>query len=63
MKCPHLANSVKVSCKAIDKPYLPSLFELHEYCRTWDHKKCPFYLQEIVTTAKCGNEAIAFQQP
>ena len=46
MKCPHLAKWVISSCNAVEKPYLPSLFELQEYCRTKDHRKCPLYLRE-----------------
>jgi hypothetical protein len=48
MKCPHLMKWVITSCKAPDKPYMPSLFELEEYCSTKDHRKCPFYLKDIV---------------
>jgi len=36
------------SCKAFDKPYVPSLFELEEYCRTKEHRKCPFYLKDVI---------------
>ena len=47
MKCPHLLKWSVWSCKALDKPYVPSLFELEEYCRTKEHRKCPFYLQDV----------------
>ena len=50
MKCTRLISRGKrSSCKALDKPYVPSLFELGEYCRTTDHKKCPFYLRGIIS--------------
>ncbi len=52
MKCPHLMKWVAPSCKALDRPYFPSLFELEEYCKTKDHRKCPFYLKDIVRTNK-----------
>lgn len=48
MKCPHLIKWVISSCKALDRPYVPSLFELEEYCRTRGHRKCPFYLKDVV---------------
>jgi hypothetical protein len=54
MKCRRLISRGRMSsCKALDKPYVPSLFELVEYCRTIDHRKCPFYLKGIV----CMNQA------
>jgi len=49
MKCTRLISRGKMSsCKALDKPYVPSLFELGEYCKTIDHRKCPFYLRGII---------------
>jgi hypothetical protein len=47
MKCRHLIASRR-RCSALDKTYVPSLFELGEYCRTIDHRKCPFYLRGII---------------
>ena len=44
MKCPHLLKWVIPTCRALDKPYVPSLFELEEYCRTESYRKCPFCL-------------------
>jgi hypothetical protein len=49
MKCSGLISRGKVSsCTVLDKPYVPSLFELVEYCKTIDHRKCPFYLKGII---------------
>jgi hypothetical protein len=28
--------------------YIPSLFELEEYCMSKDHRKCPFYLKGMI---------------
>jgi hypothetical protein len=54
MKCTHLiANGSISACSALDRPYVPSLFELGEYCKTVDHKKCPLYLRGII----CINQA------
>jgi hypothetical protein len=41
---------VRASCKAFERPYIPSMFELEEYCRTKAHRKCPFYLKDIIRT-------------
>jgi hypothetical protein len=41
------SNGVKwltSTCKANDRPYVPSHFQLLQYCTSIDHKKCPFYL-------------------
>jgi hypothetical protein len=43
LKCPHLICWVIVSCKAGDKPYVPSISELNEYCNGMKHEKCPLY--------------------
>jgi hypothetical protein len=44
IKCPHLADWTRKSCKACEQPYSPSLFQLSEYCKKHSHKKCPFYM-------------------
>ncbi len=51
MRCPHLEKWVVAVCKAKDDLYIPSNFQLHEYCRTKDHRKCPF-LSHIKTPKK-----------
>jgi hypothetical protein len=43
MKCPKLVKQQISSCKAGDKPYMPSKFQLQYYCKNPEHKKCPFY--------------------
>ena len=55
MKCPHLLKWSISSCKALGKPYVPSLFELEEYCRTKEHRKCPFYLKDVIKPDKVEN--------
>ncbi len=42
MKCPHLTRRM-FTCNALERPYSPSLFELHEYCGNRYHTKCPFF--------------------
>ncbi|GBE02858.1 hypothetical protein BMS3Bbin06_00056 [bacterium BMS3Bbin06] len=43
MRCPFLRDCIVSSCRAGDTPYIPSLFQLQEYCKNKDHRKCPFY--------------------
>jgi hypothetical protein len=45
MNCTHLAKGKKAACRALEKAYKPSLFQLGEYCRSDEHRKCPFYLR------------------
>lgn len=61
MKCTHLVATRYVSaCSAGGKPYVPSIFELGEYCRTNSHGKCPLYLGAVKafaglqTAGKCA---------
>ena len=49
MKCPHLTVSAYQTCHSLDRPYLPSPFELHEYCSVIAHRRCPFYLGYAAT--------------
>ncbi len=42
MKCPHLIKWVLFTCKATEPLYFPSAFQLQEYCRHKNHRKCPF---------------------
>jgi hypothetical protein len=46
IKCPHLTKWVTFACKAGEEYYFPSQFQLHEYCKTKEHKKCPFFLKK-----------------
>lgn len=47
--CPCLEKcSRDAACNAVDMkggtgPYLPSVFQLREYCTSREHKKCPLY--------------------
>jgi len=43
MKCPQLNHWSVAACKILDEIYVPSEFQLQEYCRSKKHKKCPFY--------------------
>jgi len=43
MKCPFITGKYILSCTANEKAevYIPSLFELKEYCETNHHTRCP----------------------
>jgi hypothetical protein len=45
MKCIHLIKGKDAACKALEKAYAPSLFQLVEYCRSGEYRKCPLYLR------------------
>lgn len=47
MECPLLGGNYIASCTALKRVYVPSSFELGEYCRTIAHRVCPFYLQAV----------------
>ena len=44
-KCPQLMLMGISSCGAGDLPYVPSIFELEEYCTNTRHARCPFYIE------------------
>jgi hypothetical protein len=44
MKCPYLSGDYTYRCEAENKLYVPSDFQLHEYCKAKRYKICPFYL-------------------
>ncbi len=41
LKCPYLTKWIIFTCQAGEVPYVPSLFQLEEYCKSKQHKKCP----------------------
>jgi len=43
MKCPFLKGRYMFSCSARREVYVPSTFELGEYCRSTRCRVCPFY--------------------
>lgn len=49
MCCPFL-DGTNSRCNADASPYIPSIYELREYCNRPYHKKCPFYLDLHVWT-------------
>jgi hypothetical protein len=47
MRCPHLKKWVLFTCNGTDTLYFPSAFQLEEYCKRKDHRKCPFFMTRI----------------
>ncbi len=45
IRCPHLGKLIWFFCNADKGVYVPSLFQLEEYCRNMAHKKCPFFIK------------------
>ncbi len=45
MKCPFLTGRYMYTCTANSEAYIPSQFELEEYCRGKRHTMCPFYMK------------------
>lgn len=38
--CPYLITPIVSTCLAGDKPYIPSAFQLQEYCKNKQSTKC-----------------------
>jgi hypothetical protein len=61
MKCPHLIKWLSYCCKANEKPYFPSPFQLEEYCKGKYYRKCPFLIkvgygremERLISTTHC----------
>jgi hypothetical protein len=45
--CPFWKGIYVFSCKADERAYYPSQFEINEYCNTAIYKFCPFYKKTI----------------
>ena len=45
MKCPFATGEYMLSCAA-HQAYVPSMFELDEYCKTTRHTLCPFFIKK-----------------
>ncbi len=57
MKCSHLITARSFStCNALKQPYIPSTFQLSEYCRTTLHRKCPFHLNGATCPKRMESE-------
>jgi hypothetical protein len=43
LRCPYLTGKYFKSCSVSKEPYVPSAFEMEEYCISSRHSMCPFY--------------------
>ncbi len=43
MRCPFISGKYFKSCSVGREPYVPSAFEMAEYCTTTRHTLCPFF--------------------
>jgi hypothetical protein len=43
MQCSFLEGKRILSCRSLGAVYIPSIFELSEYCTLDRHKKCPLF--------------------
>lgn len=46
MHCPYLCHTDE-SCEAIEPRYTSSEFEVDEYCATLEHRRCPFFRDQV----------------
>jgi hypothetical protein len=44
-KCEYLSGEYVLACKANKVLYVPSSFEMEEYCKSIRHVVCPFYMK------------------
>ncbi len=48
MKCSHLKGKRVQTCTVRKKKYMPSLFELEEYCNTEKSDRCPLLVMRTL---------------
>jgi hypothetical protein len=59
MECPHLAGELMKYCVAEKAVYVPSIYELREYCNHQQHRTCQFYARSensAASTSAAGAE-------
>lgn len=56
MQCSFLEGKRILSCRSLGAVYIPSIFELNEYCTRDKHKKCPFF-STLAKKGKCTDAA------
>ncbi len=57
MKCRFLSGKYLLACRAENKVYMPSSFEIQEYCNSNRHKICPLYFK-VKTEEKTGFQSL-----
>ena len=54
MACHFFWGKYLLSCNAGPRAYMPSEFEMREYCRSSRYKICPFYVKAAMTVRTAG---------
>ena len=47
MKCKFLVDDITPSCIAGEFSYVQTSFQVEEYCKKAEHRKCPFYISRM----------------
>jgi hypothetical protein len=55
MECPHYVGVFMKYCVAEKEVYVPSIYELREYCNHVQHRVCQFYLRSKNGTESTSN--------
>jgi hypothetical protein len=59
MKCEFLKEDPRLSCTINDESlYIPSAYQLREYCRTERHAICPFFSNRSLDNGSAAQPAI-----
>ncbi len=56
VKCPHLTGEKVQTCTESRQVYVPSLFELEEYCHTAKSARCPLRIRRTWGIHRTGLE-------
>ena len=63
MACRFFFGKYLLSCNAGPRAYMPSDFEMREYCRSSRHKICPFYVKTAMTARTAAGAKVTFGYP
>jgi hypothetical protein len=55
MECPHLAGVFMKYCVAENETYVPSVYEMREYCVEPQHRVCRHYMQSDKSSGNTEN--------
>ncbi len=59
MKCRFLSGNYLLACRAENRIYMPSFFEIEEYCKSNRHKVCPLYFK-VKSEDRPGMQAVKY---
>jgi hypothetical protein len=61
--CSYFLGKYLLSCNAGPRAYMPSDFEMREYCRSSRYKICPFYVRSAFTAGATAGPKGTFTRP